>query len=108
VVLATFDTQRGKRALLAPITHSEPSRPGAAIAIPAALKVGLGLDDAPAWIICDEWNITDWPGVDLRPVPGRPAGTFHYGMLPSGLYEAARQLARRLDDVGRARKTPRF
>ena len=107
-MLAAFETQRGKRVLLAPITHSEPSRPGAAIPIPAALKVRLGLDNVPAWIICDEWNVSDWPGVDLRPVPGRPAGTFHYGMLPPGLYEAVRQLARRLDDAGKARKTARF
>ena len=108
VVLASYDVEHGKRAILAPITHSEPRNPEAVVAVPAALKAGLGLDDAPAWIICDEWNITDWPGFDLRAAPGRPGGTFHYGMLPPGLYDRVRRLAIRLDAVGTSRKTSRL
>jgi hypothetical protein len=31
-----------------------------------------------------------WPGHDLRPLPGAAAGTYHYGVLPPGLFRRAR------------------
>ena len=108
VVLASYDIEQGKRAILTPITHSAPRNLDAAVPVPAALKTVLGLDEAPAWIICDEWNISDWPGFDLRAAPGRPIGTFHYGMLPPGLYDTVRRLAIRLNAAGKSRKTLRL
>ena len=108
VVLAAYNSEHGKRAILAPVTHTAPHDPAHAIAVPAALKAMLGLDDAPAWIVCGEWNVTDWPGFDLRPASGRAGGVYHYGMLPRGLYEEVRRLAQRLDDAGKARKTSRL
>lgn len=108
VVIATFDAHPGKRAILAPITHTAPLDPAEAIALPAAIKSRLGLDDSAAWLVCSELNITNWPGFDLRPAAGRPAGTFHYGMLPPGLYEDARQLVTRLHSTKQAKTVSRL
>ncbi len=53
---------------VAPITHTPPPNPADAIAMPAALKAHLGLDDAPSWIVVTETNDFLWPGPDLRPI----------------------------------------
>lgn len=108
VLIAAYDTEQAKRAILAPITHTQPHNADAAIALPPAIKAAIGLDDGEAWLICGELNITDWPGYDLRPAAGRPAGIFHYGMLPPGLYEDARQLAMRLYSTKQAKATSRL
>ena len=108
MILAAYETERGKQAILAPITHTPPHNPADAVELTGAIKSSLGLDDAPAWIVCGEWNVTDWPGFDLRHAAARPAGVYHYGMLPRGLYDSARRLAQQLDDGGKARRTSRF
>lgn len=108
VVIATFDATQGKRAILAPITHTAPRDPAEAIALPAAIKSRIGLDDGDAWLVCSELNITNWPGFDLRPAAGRPAGVFHYGMLPPGLFTDAQQLALRLYSTKQAKTTSRL
>ncbi len=73
VILAVLgQDQVARRVVLAPITHRAPHEPEAAIALPASLKPVLGLDDAPAWIVAAEINVSDWPGFDLRTVPGKP------------------------------------
>jgi hypothetical protein len=59
-------------------------------------------------VVCGKWNVTDWPGFDLRPASGRAGGVYHYGILPRRLYEEVRRLAQRLDDAGKAQKTSRF
>ncbi len=107
VILAVFGQEPdAKRVVLAPITHRAPSDPEAAIALPANLKPLLGLDDAPAWIVVTEINVSDWPGFDLRPVPGKP-GAYYHGRLPAGLYAAVRERAQRLDDAGKLRRVSR-
>jgi hypothetical protein len=63
-----------------PITHSAPVDPAAAIEIPAPIKRHLGLDDARSWIIVEEGNEFDWPGYDLRKIPG--GDRYDYGLLP--------------------------
>lgn len=63
-----------------PITHAPPASRDQAIPLPAAVKVRLGLNDDPSWIITTEANQFVWPGPDLRPV--RPGGGFSYGYLP--------------------------
>jgi uncharacterized protein YifN (PemK superfamily) len=70
-----------------PITHSPHRDPNAAIAIPAAVKRHLGLDDHPSWIVLDDFNVFTWPGYDLRPVPTQK-GRYHYGLLPPKLFES--------------------
>ena len=83
VVLAAYDSEHGKRAILVPVTHTAPHDPTHAIAVPAALKAMLGLDDAPAWIVCGEWNVTDWPGFDLRQLQGGQAASTTTGSCPA-------------------------
>ncbi len=63
-----------------PITHSAPSDPTTAIEIPAPVKRHLGLDDARSWIVINEGNEFDWPGYDMRKVPG--TDHYDYGFLP--------------------------
>src|SRR5208337_1746796 len=70
---------------VAPITHTAPSDPAAAMEIPPKVKQHLGLDCERSWIILDEFNEFAWPGFDLRPVPGKP-GRYEYGFLPPALY----------------------
>ncbi len=73
-----------------PVTHSPPSNPLDAVAIPAALKAHLGLDDLPSWVVVTETNDFLWPGPDLRPVPGAKPGRFDYGMLPPRFFAHVR------------------
>jgi hypothetical protein len=63
-----------------PITHSPPKEPASAIEIPASIKRHLGLDDERSWIVVSEGNEFDWPGYDLRKIPG--ADRYDYGFLP--------------------------
>lgn len=75
--------------VVAPITHTRPHEPGAAIEVPATVKKRLRLDDERSWIVTNEVNIFTWPGPDLRPVdPGDRALGFAYGYLPRDLAKA--------------------
>ena len=77
------------RVVVAPITHTRPHEPRAAIEVPAAVKKRLRLDDERSWIVTSEVNVFTWPGPDLRPVdPGDRALGFAYGYLPRGLAKA--------------------
>ncbi|MCA9457360.1 MAG: hypothetical protein KC587_11905 [Nitrospira sp.] len=71
---------------LIPITTSQPKNLAEAVEIPPATRKRLGLaEDKPCWAICSEINTTDWPGYDLRPVPGTKPPRFEYGFLPPTL-----------------------
>lgn len=89
-----------KRIIVLPITHTEPPV-GRGILIPPRVKDHLGLDAEKSWIIIDDLNVTDWPGYDLRPVPGL-ARQYEYGELPAQLFESVRQAVLAL----RPRPTP--
>lgn len=41
------------------------------IEIPPATKQRLGLDSEGSWIVITEANEFVWPGLNLRPLPGR-------------------------------------
>lgn len=105
IVLAVVRDGDDSVVLVAPVTHSPPRTPSEAVEIPPATKARLGLDDARSWIVLTELNRFCWPGPDLRPIPGARAGTFHYGMLPPGLFRKVKQgiveWARRLRTVPR-------
>lgn len=95
--------QKPPRVTVAAVTHSAPLAGACAIEIPARVKQHLGLDDERSWIILDEVNQFDWPGFDLRPLPGK-GDRFAYGFIPPRLYDAARAMlleanARRKVDV---------
>ena len=90
--------------VVAPITHTPPHDPKAAIEIPAAAKERLRLDDERCWIITSEVNVFTWPGPDLRPVnPGDRALGFAYGYLPRGLAKAMMDGVREQMRVGLAK-----
>lgn len=75
------------------ITHSVPDHPADAVPLPPATARRLGLDDRPHWIVTAELNLFEWPGPDLRIVPGSKPQTFSYGFLP---YNLTKQLIARL------------
>ncbi len=99
VLAATDDEHGGKTVWVAPITHSQPDDPAAAVEIPSRTGSRLGLDADRSWIVISEVNRFVWPGPDLRPVaPARWA----YGLLPAGLFRVVRD---RLADSARRRKS---
>ena len=75
------------RAVVAPITTQSPSDDRSAVALPPRVKLHLGLDTRPSWVICDEYNEFDWPGVDSAVTP---AGASAFGYLPDALLERIR------------------
>lgn len=84
IVLAVAPDPRvpeGRRVAVLPVTHALPSDAGGGVELPRAVRMRLGLDDAPSWVIVDELNEFVWPGFDLRHIPGRP-GQYVYGFLP--------------------------
>lgn len=101
VLLATTTKSGAKVVTVLPVTHTPPADERLAVEIPPATKARLGLDDARSWVICSELNHFQWPGPDLRTVPGDPSGEVVYGMLPTRLYEAIRQRWLDAYDAGR-------
>lgn len=77
---------------VAPITHTPPDDPAAALEIPPQTKARLNLDDSPSWIIATEVNDFVWPGPDLRPIVGANPVRYDYGVLPPGLFRKLRDL----------------
>lgn len=83
VVSAATPSQGEWRVAVMPITHTPPATEAreTSMEIPVAVKQRLALDDDGSWIRLDELNQFDWPGPDLRQIPGKP-GVFHYGFVP--------------------------
>lgn len=90
VLLATTTKDGRQMVTVLPVTHTPPSDERLAVEIPAKTKARLGLDDVRSWIVLDEANRFEWPGPDLRPVPGSPDRNVAYGLLPTGLYDVVR------------------
>lgn len=90
-VLLTVATRNGQPLVtVLPVTHTPPTDERLAVEIPAGTKKRLGLDDARSWIVLTEANRFQWPGPDLRPVPGDKAADVAYGLLPAALYDLVR------------------
>ncbi|MBC7953556.1 MAG: hypothetical protein H7Z12_17275 [Rhodospirillaceae bacterium] len=106
IVVALHRAEGDTRVVIVPITHSPPREGEPAVELPPRVKVHLGLDDSPSWIVLAEANIDIWPSPDMRPIPGRP-GRFDYGLLPLKLLNQIRAVvlesirAKRLDMVDR-------
>ncbi|CAA7623022.1 growth inhibitor PemK [Magnetospirillum sp. UT-4] len=108
VVLAHKDAATGQIiTFVLPITHSPPADLSVVVEIAADAKAQLGLDGERSWIVCDEINRFNWPGYDLRPVPGARPTRWEYGMLPRGLYEQAKALFLDCRKRGRAKVADR-
>jgi len=90
VLLATT-TANGKQIVtVLPVTHTPPDDDRLAVEIPDSTKKRLGLDDSRSWIVLSEANRFQWPGPDIRAVPGDPDAAVAYGLLPAGLYDLVR------------------
>lgn len=107
VLLATADKAGAKFVTILPVTHSPPPDERLAVEIPHATKVRLGLDDHRSWVVLSELNHFQWPGPDLRPVPGDPAGEVAYGSLPEALYETIRTRWLAAYDAGKVTQVKR-
>lgn len=95
---------RQVRTVVAPITHAMPEDASTSLEVPADVCRNLGLDGARHWIRFDELNRFTWPGYDLRP---RKDGSYHYGMLPRGLFDDLRNGIIAAQKAHRAQVVPR-
>ena len=57
-----------------------------------------------AWVICDEYNEFDWPGVDLVTTP---SGGRTFGFVPGALVERVRAELRAARARGALKPVPR-
>jgi hypothetical protein len=89
-----------------PITHTPPTHPDAAYALPPLVKKHLGLDDAQSWVVLNEANSFIWPGPDLAPIAGH-GDTCFYGLLPRGLFLSIRERFFALEATHRIRHVKR-
>ena len=88
---------------VAPVTHRAPDDPARALELPRATKQRLGLGDDRSWVILDHANEFQWPGPDVRPVPGALPATIYYGPLPPALFARLRQQLLGMFKAGRVR-----
>ena len=107
VLLATTNKAGAKMVTILPVTHTPPSDTSLAVEIPPATKVRLGLDDDRSWVVLTELNYFQWPGPDLRTVPGDPLGEVAYGQLPTAFYETIRTRWLAAYDAGKVTQVKR-
>ena len=84
VVLASQDD----RVVVAPITHTPPTKGMAAVELPSTIKAQLGLDHERSWVVTNDVNHFQWPGTDLRPAKGQE---WSFGKLPPGITKTVLQ-----------------
>ncbi len=83
IIIVVVKAETGRlRVAVCPITTQAPDPARAAIEVPPRVRAHLGLDATKSWIICDEYNEFDWPGVDLGITP---KGSDHFGYVPDAL-----------------------
>lgn len=90
VLLTTTRKDGETMVTVLPVTHTPPVDERLAVEIPSRTKARLGLDDERSWIVLTEANRFQWPGPDLRSVPGEEDGSVAYGLLPASLYDLVR------------------
>jgi hypothetical protein len=88
------------------ITHRRPAKGTIGVEIPAKVRMALGLDDAPSWVIVSEHNVDEWPNGGLAPIPGRPS-VFSYGFIPPGLFAKVKARFLELYEKGRSGRVRR-
>ncbi|BCA60450.1 type II toxin-antitoxin system PemK/MazF family toxin [Sphingomonas sp. HMP6] len=105
VVIARIVRETQTEITVAPVTHSMPNDPQAAVEIPAKVKRQLGLDQERSWIVTSELNRFVWPGPDIRVAPGRDTPV--YDAIPELLFEKLRVAVNRQVAAGRLKVTKR-
>jgi hypothetical protein len=106
VVVAVVATDAGKLTVyVAPVTHRRPADPRDGVEIPWRIKQALGLDREQSWVVTNDLNYFEWPGADLRPIPGSP-DRFDYGMLPERFFGLLKQsILQRIERVAATRRS---
>lgn len=105
IVVAVTIAATGKlRVAVCPITSQPPDASRSAIEVPARVKTHLDLDAGRSWVICDEYNEFDWPGVDLDTTP---TGAAAFGFVPDPLVERVRAEMRAALARGALKRIPR-
>ena len=104
VIAVTIAATSKLRVAVCPITSQQPDPTRSAIEVPPRVKTHLGLDAARSWVICDEYNEFDWPGVDLDTTQ---AGASAYGFAPDPLVERVRAEMRNARGRGSLKRVPR-
>lgn len=106
-LIAASDSSRTPRfVVILPITHTSPDADVVAVEIPPEVRLAIGLDDAPSWVIVSEHNVDEWPNGGLAPIPGRP-GVFSYGFIPPGLFAQIKDKFLDLAKQGRSSRVRR-
>lgn len=105
VVVAHIAREDRTEIVVAPITHTPPDRPDAALEVPLQVKRVLGLNDERSWIVTSELNRFLWPGPDLRIAPGRD--TPLYDAIPRRLFQKVREAIGKQVATGRLKVTKR-
>lgn len=93
LVVLSVENPKGSaaRVTVAAITHTPPHKDAVALEIPPKVKQHLRLDDERSWIVLDEVNQFEWPGFDVRPLPGTK-DKYTYGFIPPNLYDLAKAM----------------
>jgi hypothetical protein len=107
VVLAVTASGGLTEVIVAPVTTQPPRPEDASVEMPTVVKAHLGLDDRRCWIVTAEPNRFNWPGPDIRPIPGRDERTPYYGKIPGKLLERVRDALRAHVAAGRMKVTKR-
>lgn len=94
IVVARMDEAGDTSVLVVPITHTQPAADRHPVKLSLSVKRRLGLDDSPPWIVTDQLNQFTWPGYDLRPISRQAPDQFHYGFLPTELFDAVKRAIR--------------
>jgi hypothetical protein len=66
------------------------------------VKTRLRLDGERSWVSITEANIFNWPGPDLRMLPGKGPESAIYGFLPPGFFNVVRDRFLALDQEKKA------
>ena len=88
IVVAVAIANTGiRRVAVCPVTSQQPDSTRSAVEMPRRVKTHLGFDAARSWIVCDEYNEFDWPGVDLDRTS---TGAAAFGHVPDALVDRVR------------------
>jgi hypothetical protein len=107
IIFATHNHDGETQVLVVPVTHSPPENIAAALELPPAVKLHLGLDSDRSWVVLSESNLFDWPGPDLRRIGDRDDGSIAYGFLPPRLFTELRRRFLALEAAARSQRVQR-
>jgi hypothetical protein len=104
VVYAVKTVNDKTRVYVLPITHTKPYDSEDGLELLPQWKRHLGLDMEPSWVITNELNHFEWPGVDVR---GTNTEDISYGFLPYKVTVRLREIIRERVQGKRTLSVPR-